>query len=638
MLTIHNLSFHFGGRTLYDEANLQIRPKDKIGLVGPNGVGKSTLLRLIVGEYQLDGGSISKSSDCTIGFLNQDLLSYQTEDSILEVAMQAFERQNFLQTKIDETLHNLEHNYSDELIDELGAYQTEFEQLDGYSVKAKTEEILEGLGFRTEDLDRPLHQFSGGWRMRVMLAKLLLQKPSLLLLDEPTNHLDLPSIEWIENYLQSYEGAVVVVSHDRDFLNNTSKTIVEVNGGKLNVYTGNYDDYLDQREERMEIQRNAYENQQDKIRQMERFIDRFRAKASKAKLVQSKVKALNRLETVDEVSDDNVAMNFKFNFSQPSGKQVIALEAVSKAYDTLRILEKTTIFLERGDKIALVGANGKGKSTLLRILAGKEVFEGKRSEGHNVRTTFYAQHQLEALNVNNDILGELQQEGTKHTENDLRGILGCFLFSGEDAYKRIKVLSGGEKARVALSKTLISESNFLLLDEPTNHLDMLSVNILIQALQRYEGTFITVSHDRHFVRNVANKIWYIENQEIKEYLGGFDEYENWQKERILAHKAVPETFIVKKTPIIEQKKEEKTNVSSQNIKKIQKEIEQTEIEISKLEENIKSFENTLAQPEIFENPQKLKDITQQYEHSKKNLQVQNTNWEKLIERLDRISS
>jgi ATP-binding cassette subfamily F protein 3 len=322
MIAITNLSYFLGDRALYDSASLHIKPKQKIGLIGLNGTGKSTLLRMINGEFQPDGGHISKSGDCTIGFLNQDLLSYQSDESILSVAMQAFERQNQLQVQIDKILHEMEHDYKDELIDKLARVQDEFEALDGYSVQSKAEAILEGLGFVTDDLQRPLRLFSGGWRMRVMLAKLLLQKPSLLMLDEPTNHLDLPSIQWVEKYVQSYEGAVIVVSHDRAFLDNTIDTTVEVSGGKLNYYAGNYSYYLEEKDERNEIQRGAYENQQAKIRQTERFIERFKAKATKSRQVQSRVKALDRMDVVDAVVDENAKVHFRFQFTTQPGRHV----------------------------------------------------------------------------------------------------------------------------------------------------------------------------------------------------------------------------------------------------------------------------------------------------------------------------
>ena len=532
MISLTNLSYYLGSRALYENASMHIKPGQKIGLIGLNGTGKSTLLRLIMGEYQLDGGTISKAGDVTIGFLNQDLLSYQTDDSILSVAMQAFERQNHLQKRIDGLLHEMEVNYRDELIDKLARAQDEFAALDGYTIQSKAEEILEGLGFSTGDLDKPLRLFSGGWRMRVMLAKLLLQKPSLLMLDEPTNHLDLPSIVWVEKYILNYEGAVIVVSHDREFLDNVVDSIVEVSGAKLNFYAGNYSFYIEEKALRNEIQQGAYENQQAKIRQTERFIERFKAKATKAKQAQSRVKMLEKMDRVDAVIDENARVNFRFNFSTQPGRHILHLDEVTKNYGEKKILTHTTARLERGDHVALIGANGRGKSTLLRIIAGTEpTTKGERRLGHNVSFSFYAQHQLESLNVEDNMLEELKSANPTKSESELRTVLGCFLFSGDDVFKKIKVLSGGEKSRVALAKVLLSQANFLLLDEPTNHLDMQSVNILIQALDQYEGTFVVVSHDRYFVSQIANKIWYIEDEQIKEYPGTYDEYEWWMEER-----------------------------------------------------------------------------------------------------------
>jgi ATP-binding cassette subfamily F protein 3 len=489
MISISNISYFIGGRPLYEDASMFIRPDDKIGLIGLNGRGKSTLLKIINGDLSINSGSISKAKDCTIGFLNQDLLSYQTEDAILTVAMEAFKEAVDTQRQIEKILHKLETEYSDDLVDKLTKLQEKFEHLDGYTMQAKAEEVLEGIGFTTKDLHRPLREFSGGWRMRVMLAKLLLEKPSCLMLDEPTNHLDLPSIEWVENYLRSYEGAVVIVSHDRTFLDNVITKTVEVTNQQLVTYEGNYSFYLEEKELREEIQTNAYENQQAKIRQTERFIERFRSKATKARQVQSRVKALERMDLINEVVSDAATVNFKFTFNQPSGRHVVTMKDISKAYGSLQILKHTTATIERGDKIALIGANGKGKSTLLRIIANTEPVEGERTIGYNVIYGFFAQHQLESLHVENEILDELKQSGSNKTEQELRSVLGCFLFSDEDVFKKIKVLSGGEKSRVALAKTLISEANFLLLDEPTNHLDFISENISDPGFTTVPGKF-----------------------------------------------------------------------------------------------------------------------------------------------------
>lgn len=639
MLSINNLSFYFGGRALYENANLFIRPKDRIGLIGPNGTGKSTLLRIIVGEYKVDGGEISKAKDCTIGFLNQDLLSYQTSDSILHVAMEAFAEANQLKDEIDKILHRLEAEYSDELVNQLTDYQVRYEALDGYSLQAKAEEILEGLGFKTSDLTRPLKEFSGGWRMRVMLAKLLLQKPSLLMLDEPTNHLDLPSIEWIENYLLTYDGAIIIVSHDRQFIDNTANVIVEVAGKQLVTYSGNYSFYLEEKAMRQEIQKSAFENQQQKIKQTERFIQRFRAKATKARQVQSRVKMLERMELLDDVIDENAKVNFKFNFSQASGKIVMDLKDLGKSFGTQTILQKANAQIEKGDKIALIGANGKGKSTLLRIIAGTEPITGERALGYNVNMAFYAQHQLESLNVDNSILEELKQAGSQKTETELRNILGCFLFGGEEVFKKIKVLSGGEKSRVALAKVLISHANFLLLDEPTNHLDIQSVNILIQALQQYEGTYIIVSHDRFFVAEVANKIWYIENEEIKEYPGNYDEYEEWKSRQTPAKKA--DNQIVKKakenTATVSENQEQR-KIQQKELKDLQNKLNQVEDEISRLEKSQKDIEHQMILPEVYGNITKLSATQQQYAELKTQLSQKQTLWENLAIKIDALEN
>lgn len=644
MLSINNLSYFIGGRPLYENASLHIKPKDKIGLIGLNGTGKSTLLRLINGEYQPDGGEISKSNDCTLGFLNQDLLSYQSEDSILDVAMEAFKEAVEIHHQIDKTLHEMEVDYHDKLVTKLTRLQEQFEALDGYTMQAKAEEILEGIGFNTDDLKRPLKEFSGGWRMRVMLAKLLLEKPSLLMLDEPTNHLDLPSIQWIENYLKSYEGAVIVVSHDRQFLDNTIETIVEVSSQQLNVYSGNYSFYLEEKALRTEIQKNAFENQQSKIKQTEKFIERFRSKATKARQVQSRVKSLEKLERIDDVIDENASVNFRFDFKQKAGRFIVTLDDISKAYGDKVILKNTSALIENGDKIALIGANGKGKSTLLRVIAGDEHIEGERKLGYNVNMAFYAQHQLESLKIDNEILEELKQAGSAKTETELRGVLGCFLFSDEDVFKKIKVLSGGEKSRVALAKTLISESNFLILDEPTNHLDMQSVNILIQALQQFKGTFVIVSHDRYFISEVANKIWYIQDHEIKEYPGTYEEYQYWQKKQeerntgALNEKPDTKTETPKKEATKQQsdvQRDAKRQLEN-DLRKQSKLLEEIEKEVEQLENKKREQEAILSKPEVFANPDTLAKENEAYNSIEASLKAATSKWEDIAEAIEAI--
>lgn len=636
MISVSDISYLIAGRPLYENASMFIRPKDKIGLIGLNGRGKTTLLRLINGDIQLNAGSISKSNDCTIGFLNQDLLSYQTDDTILTVAMEAFKEAVETQRQLEKVIKKLETDYSEDLVHKLSTLQEKFEHLDGYSMQAKAEEVLEGIGFATADLHRPLREFSGGWRMRVMLAKLLLEKPSLLMLDEPTNHLDLPSIEWVENYLRNYDGAVLIVSHDRQFLDNVINKTVEVTFQQLVTYEGNYSFYLKEKEVRQEIQQNAYENQQQKIRQTERFIERFRAKSTKARQVQSRIKALEKMDVVEEVVNDVAAVNFRFQFRQQPGRYIVTLKDISKSYGSLNLLSNTSATIERGDKIALIGANGRGKSTLLRIVYGNEPIEGERTIGYNVIPAFYAQHQLEDLHVESEILEELKQAGSGKTEQELRNVLGCFLFSDEDVFKKIKVLSGGEKSRVALAKTLISEANFLLLDEPTNHLDFISENILIQALQQYQGSFITVSHNRHFVTQVANKIWYIEDRQIKEYPGTYEEYDYWQR----SVKGVS-AEAMKQSESKNKKKEASRgagNKDNEERQRLTRDLRKVEAEIETLETELQRLKDKMLAPEVSVDYQKIAELQAESARVEKNLAAANSRWDDLAQKIDGLNT
>jgi ATP-binding cassette subfamily F protein 3 len=632
MISINDLTFLIGSRALYDEANWHIKPGDRVGLIGANGTGKSTLLKIIVGEYAPSSGTISMSKDLKIGYLNQDLLSYDSHHSILHVAMEAFERQNQLHDEIEILLKKIETDYSDEVLNKLSNKQEEFEALDGYNIEYKANEILAGLGFSTADQSRPLNTFSGGWRMRVMLAKILLQNPDILLLDEPTNHMDLPSIKWLETYLNGFEGAIVIVSHDRYFLDKIVNRIVESRKGKLTSYAGNYTFYVEEKELRGEIQKGEFKNQQAKIKQEERLIERFKAKASKAKMAQSRMKALDKLERVEDVDNDNPTVNFRFKFSKPSGRHVIRIEDAYKSYPNIDILENADGLIEKGDKIALIGANGKGKSTLLRIIAGTEAFKGKCETGHNVTTTFFAQHQLESLHLDNSILEELQSFAPKHSDTELRSILGCFLFTGDDVFKKIRVLSGGEKSRVALAKSLTTDSNFLILDEPTNHLDIQSVNILIQALQQYEGTFIAVSHDRYFLDNVANKIWFIEDKDIKEYPGTYAEYEEWNSAREkLPASAIKE--VKKEKPKKEEPKPQPSDEKNKQLKKLNQQLQKLEEDVSAKETEVKKIEAEIAKEEVYSNAVKLKEANERYATAKEELGALQLHWEQLADEI-----
>ena len=633
MIAINDLTFLIGSRALYEDANWHIKPGEKIGLIGANGTGKSTLLKIIVGEYAPSVGTISMAKDLKIGYLNQDLLSYDSHYSILHVAMEAFERQNQLHDEIEILLKKIETDYSEEVLNKLSDKQQEFEALDGYSIEYRANEILAGLGFSTEDQHRPLNTFSGGWRMRVMLAKILLQTPDILLLDEPTNHMDLPSIKWLETYLNGFDGAIVIVSHDRYFLDKIVNRIVESRKGKLTIYSGNYTFYLEEKSLRGEIQKGEFKNQQAKIKQEERLIERFRAKASKAKMAQSRMKALDKMERVEDVDDENPTVNFRFKFSKQSGRHVVRIEDAYKSYPTIDILDNADGVIEKGDKIALIGANGKGKSTLLRIIAGTETFKGMCETGHNVTTTFFAQHQLESLHLDHSILEELQSFAPKHSDTELRSILGCFLFTGDDVFKKIRVLSGGEKSRVALAKSLTTDSNFLILDEPTNHLDIQSVNILIQALHQYEGTFIAVSHDRYFLDNVANKIWFIEGKDIQEYPGTYAEYEEWQARRLING----ETGGIKPAKVVKLKKEEpkKEFIENKNLqlKKLNQQLQQLEEVVGEKEKDVKVLESEMAKENVYSIPAKLKEVNERYAKAKEHLGAAQLHWEQLAEEI-----
>ncbi len=639
MLSINNLNYFIGSHILFEDASFQVNDGDKVGLVGLNGSGKTTLLKIISGEYTPDNGNIIRSNDCTIGYLNQDLLSVESDLPILEIVMDAFREIINLEHRIIQITKMLENEHDEKLIHELAELQDQYEIHEGYRIHSKAQEILEGIGFSTEDLTRPLNEYSGGWRMRVMLGKILLEKPMLLLLDEPTNHLDMPSIQWLENYLKDYKNSIVIVSHDQQFLDNIINKTVEVSSRKLIAYPGNFSFYKEEKAERMAIQHNSFVNQQKMIKDTENFIDKFRAKATKARQVQSKIKALDRLALIEDVLDETRPIDFRFSLSINPGRQLLQLKSVSKNYDQHKVFEEADAFVERGDKIALIGANGKGKSTWLRIMAGTEEFRGECKTGHNVKMTFYAQHQLEALNLENDIITELLQSGSKRTENELRTLLGCFLFTGDDIYKKIKVLSGGEKARVALAKSIISEANFLLLDEPTNHLDFFSINILKNALREYQGSYVLVSHDRQFIEEVCNKIWYIEDYKIKEYPGKLSEYLYSQEKKLSpppAKKA--QKPIRKKGSSGKAAQYHRDKEASKKLNQLKKSIQDIDNALNGLEEEKKSIEKELERVEIYSDPSRLSEKLGLLDTINKKKDALQVSWMESYQALEKLSS
>ncbi len=664
---LQNLTFEFGARAIVKDATWHIHPNERIGLIGYNGTGKSTILKVLVGEYAPSKGEVIRSRNTSIGYLHQDLLSFDTSDSVLKVAMGAFERVLQLEKEIEDMGKLLEEKEDEAMLMEYAEKLHEIDVLDGYNIHHKTEEVLQGLGFSNDDLKRPYSTFSGGWRMRVLLAKMILQQPDLLLLDEPTNHLDLPSIEWLEKYLQHYQGSVVIISHDRYFLDRMVTKIVEIYQQQLHIYSGNYSYYLEEKAQRMEIQQKAYENQQDYIRQQERFVERFRAKASKAAAAQSAMKRLDKLDRLEEVEIERPDLRINFSVETQPGKIIATLKNATKRFGTNTIIENTGIELNRGDKVALIGANGRGKSTLLRIIAGTEPFEGERIWGHNVVESFYAQHQLESLNINDTVLEEMLNAGSKKTEMELRSLLGCFLFSGDDVEKKIKVLSGGEKARVALAKTIVSKANFLLLDEPTNHLDMHSVNLLIEALNKYQGSLLLVSHDRYFVQRTANKIWEIdENHQVKEFVGTYEEWMEWKA--MMAARAAAEAKAsadakagsaplgpngrpmeskgksVAAAPAPQSKPASAPSTAgkpaptpakpiNKDLQKQQRRFEQVEKDLANLTEKKARLEADLGAPEVYADRNKFVLAEQAYQECEAQWKVLNKEYEELFEKL-----
>ena len=655
-----DMTFEFGARAIVEDCTWHIHPGERIGLIGYNGTGKSTLLKLLSGEYQPSKGTVERSRTTSIGYLHQDLLSFDTEESILQVAMGAFERVMQIQKEIEILGLELEKNEDEKKLILYTDLLQEMDVLDGYNIEHKTEDVLHGLGFKQEDLGRPYKEFSGGWRMRVLLAKMILMQPDLLMLDEPTNHLDLPSIEWLEKYLVHYQGAVVIVSHDKYFLDRMVNKIAELYQRKLHIYSGNYSFYEKEKMVRLELQQRAFENQQDFIRQQERFIERFKAKASKAAQAQSVQKRLDKIDRLEEASIERPNIRINFSVEKVPGKIICSLKNISKKFGDIEILNGADAEIDRGDKIALIGANGKGKSTLLRIIADRENFEGERVWGHNVDESFYAQHQLEHLNLNNNILEEMQMAGSKKTDMELRTVLGCFLFSGDDVDKRIKVLSGGEKARVALAKTIISKANFLMLDEPTNHLDMHSVDLLAEALDKYEGSLILVSHDRYFISKTANKIWEIVDGKIVEFKGGYTEWVEWKERMNAKGKETREEGQVKKTkdrtnnhqqstvnsqPLADKKgqgtKDEHAQIGlsggrEKEKKKLQREFDELEKKIAVLKENKTKAESALADPTVYSDKIRFQEAEKKYNQVVATLSPLELKYEELFEQIMKL--
>lgn len=617
MLNIHNLTISFNGEDLFSEITFKIERGQRIGLIGKNGAGKSTLLKIIAGQQEYDAGNIALDNDIKIGFLKQDI-DFEKGFTILEESYKAFTQLKKLEKDIDkinkELANNIDYNsnYYHQLFENLSNLNHQFEILGGYKYQGETERILIGLGFKREDFDKQTETFSGGWRMRIELAKLLLQNNDILLLDEPTNHLDIESIVWFENFLKSYPGAVILVSHDKMFLDNVTNRTIEISLGQIYDYKKPYSEYLILRSDIKEKQLQAQKNQEKEIKQTKQLIEKFRYKASKAAFAQSLIKKLDKVERIEVDSEDNSVMNIKFPISVQPGKVVFEVENASKNYGHKKVLSNVNMLIDRASKIAFVGQNGQGKTTLAKMLVKEVEFLGKINYGHNVQIGYFAQNQTDYLDGNITVLETMENAANENNRSKVRDMLGAFLFGGEEADKKVKVLSGGERNRLALCKMLLSPFNVLIMDEPTNHLDIASKNILKQALINFEGTLILVSHDRDFLQGLTNKVYFFKDQKIIEYIGDINEFLSQQnlnnfreaeKKTILA---VQENNSGKEN-YIQNKQSEK------EIKQLKNKLNKIEKEIANIEDEIKIIESQLAKnlvevtPDFFAKYQSKKD-------------------------------
>ena len=616
MLNIHNLSIAFQGDYLFENVSFRLKGGDRVGLIGKNGAGKSTLLKVIAGELEYDSGQVAEEKEIRLGFLKQDI-DFVLGRTILEEAYEAFTEIKQLEAKLEHINTELvertdyESDIYHQLMVDLNDVQHQYEILGGYNYQGETEKILQGLGFNREDFEKLTDTFSGGWRMRIELAKLLLQNNDILLLDEPTNHLDIESIIWLESFLKNYTGAVVIVSHDKMFLDNVTNRTIEISLGKIYDYPKPYSEYLVLREEVKTLQLASQKNQQKQIEQTEKLIEKFRAKASKATMAQSLIKKLDKIDRIEVDQDDNSVMTVNFPISVVPGKVVIETDKVTKNYDKLQVLNKVSLQVERDSKIAFVGQNGQGKSTLAKIIVGELKHEGTVKLGHNVQIGYFAQNQAEYLDGSKTVLDTMIDAANETNRSKVRDILGSFLFRGEEADKYVRVLSGGERNRLALAKLLLQPLNVLVMDEPTNHLDIKSKTVLKDALIKFSGTLILVSHDRDFLQGLTNKVYEFKNKHIKEYLGDIDfflEQRNLENLREAERRDVVKNEDVKtdnKQSYQDQKK----------LKSLNNKLSKIESEISQLEKTIKAndvelqtnYDVTVANPDFFSKYQAKKD-------------------------------
>ncbi len=685
MITISHLEKQYGGEYLFRDLSLRIGDDERIAIVGPNGAGKSTLLKIILGLVDPDAGEIIRSRSHTAGYLPQDGIAHAGKTLADETAT-AFDdllamhaRAEEIAVEIDALVAAGKGNSSEvlDLVDEMGKLQHHLEHREGWSIGAKVEEILLGLGFKMADMPRETSEFSGGWQMRIALAKLLLREPTILMLDEPTNHLDIESLTWLEEYLKGYDGSVVVISHDRRFLDNLTRRTIEIANGKAGEYKGNYSYYLKEREIRLEMLRSSYENQQEAIRATMAFVDRFRYQATKARQVQSRLKQLDKIERI-EMDDEQGSISFDFPPPPSPGRILMRLEGVTKSYGPEPVFKNLDLTIERGDRIAFLGSNGAGKSTLARIIAGLEPIQaGTRTPGHNVIVSYYAQHQADDLDPKKTVLETLEDAAPAGLQQGLRRLLGCFLFTGDDVFKRVAVLSGGEKSRLALAKMLLVPANLLVLDEPTNHLDVKSKGVLQEALRRFTGAYCIVSHDRDFLEPLATKVAEFRDGRVSMFLGGVTDWlEKQRREREAAAsaakkpaKAPAATPVSPARPAADKPRAagqprpksaagaapggapaappdkerkrrdaERRQQRSQRLRPLQSALEKLEKRIAEQEGRKKQIEASLGDPVVCQNPERVSALSVEYRELTTNLAYSYDEWAKLegeVEKADR---
>ncbi|GGE08953.1 ABC-F family ATP-binding cassette domain-containing protein [Psychroflexus salis] len=630
MIHINNLSVSFSGEYLFKDISFRLAAGDRIGLVGKNGAGKSTMLKIISGEMQKDTGEVAKEKGIRIGFLKQDI-DFEEGRTVIEEAHQAFYEIKKLEAELEVINQDLvdrtdyESDSYHQLMVDLTEKQTQYEFLGGYNYKGSAERVLKGLGFLESDFDKLTDTFSGGWRMRIELAKLLLQNNDILLLDEPTNHLDIESIIWLESFLTNYAGCVVIVSHDKMFLDEVTNRTIEISLGRIYDYPKNYSDFKVLREELMEQQLSAQKNQQKEIEQTEKLIEKFRAKATKASMAQSLIKKLDKIDRIEVDQEDNASMNIKFPISVNPGKVIVEAENVSKTYGDKKVLNDFNFMIERGTKLAFVGQNGQGKTTLAKIIIGEIKHQGNLKLGHNVQIGYFAQNQAEYLDGNKTVLDTMIDAANETNRSKVRDILGSFLFRGDEVEKYVKVLSGGERNRLALAKMLLSPFNVLVMDEPTNHLDIQSKNVLKNALNNFEGTLILVSHDRDFLQGLADRVFEFRNHELKEFLGGIDDYLKERKlgdmRQVEKANTNPKETVVNAVQSKQSYKDQKKQKSLKNkLSKVESEISKLEKEIKKIDQDLQiNYEETIAKENFFD----------QYNQKKERLSKLMKDWEEV---------